>query len=72
MRSLETVSERTNRLAAVDGIRRCALPTWWEWSAGSRPLFWRWPEWYQASIQDGLPLWLHGPMKRWCVPENLG
>lgn len=71
MRKLESPSEKVNRLAAADCIGRCANSTWWEWAAGSRPLFWRWPSWYQASIRDGLPLWLKGPVPRWCVPQRI-
>jgi hypothetical protein len=71
MRKLETPAERCNRIAAVDGIGRCANSSWWAWTSGSRPLFWRWPVWYQASIRDGLPLWLRGSMKRWCVPQRV-
>ena len=28
--------------------------TWWEWAGGSRPFHWRWPDFYQGTIRDGL------------------
>jgi hypothetical protein len=30
--------------AGMDCLRRSRRSTWWEWSDGSRPYFWRWPE----------------------------
>jgi hypothetical protein len=30
-------------LAGQDCLRRCMGASWWEWTVGSRPLFWRWP-----------------------------
>jgi len=44
--------------AAADAIERGANSTWWEWQDGSRPFHWRWPKWYQATIRDGLPVYL--------------
>jgi hypothetical protein len=28
--------------------------TWWKWSSGSYPFFWRWPEEFQRETRDGL------------------
>ncbi len=32
---------KKDRVAGMDCLSRCANSSWWEWSAGSRPLFWR-------------------------------
>ena len=40
--------------AATDAIRRACMATWWEWTGGSRPFHWQWPNFYQETIRDGL------------------
>jgi hypothetical protein len=44
----------------VDAIRRAAESSWWNWDDGSRPFHWRWPHWYQGTIQDGLKVHFQG------------
>ncbi len=44
--------------AGVDCLTRFANSSWWEWSVGSRPLFWRWPEECRTTIRDGVKLWI--------------
>jgi hypothetical protein len=56
--------------AGKDCLRRCMGATWWEWSAGSRPHFWRWPVNYQAAIRDGIPIWFKGPVTMWRRPQS--
>jgi hypothetical protein len=41
---------------ARDVIRRFRDASWWDWDRGSRPVHWRWPKWYQTTIQFGLPV----------------
>ena len=43
--------------AARDGIGRAMETTWWEWTDGSTPFFWRWPAFYLETIRDGLRVW---------------
>lgn len=43
--------------AARDAIGRYADGNWWNWSRGSRPFFWEWPEEFQESLRDGIKLW---------------
>jgi hypothetical protein len=38
----------------TDAVARAANSTWFEWEDGSRPFHWRWPEFYQSIIRDGL------------------
>jgi len=59
------VEYKKDRSAGLDCLSRCANSSWWEWSAGSRLLFWRWPEEYKISIRDGVKLWTKGPL-----PDN--
>jgi hypothetical protein len=39
---------------ARDAIWRAAEASWWSWECGSRPFHWRWPDFYQEVIRDGL------------------
>lgn len=48
----------TTKEAARDCISRCMNASWWEWSAGSRLLFWRRPRESQEWARDGLPITL--------------
>jgi hypothetical protein len=41
---------------AADAIERTSNSSWWNWDDGSRPLHWRWPDWYMRIIRDGLPV----------------
>ncbi len=56
--------------AGRECIYRCCQASWWEWTGGSRPLFWRWPLEYQSIIRDGLPPWIKGPLPRYLVPQR--
>jgi hypothetical protein len=56
---------------ARDAIWRCVNSTWWDWTSGSRPLFWRWDPLYRAAIRGGIQLWLKGPVTHWRVPQRL-
>ncbi len=44
-----------------EGIRECltraSQATWWSWSGGSRPFFWRWPSEFLVELRDGFPFW---------------
>ena len=41
-----------NIVAARDCIARAMSTSWWHWYNGSRPFFWRWPEYYWFSARD--------------------
>jgi len=73
-RSLKLIL-RNKRLASDweagrDCIRRCILASWWDWDAGSRPLFWRWPSEYLEIIKDGLPPWYSSAPPAYTVPQR--
>jgi len=58
-------------IAGRDCINRCCHATWWEWTEGSRPHFWRWSTEYRLTIRDGLPPWFKMPLPRWLIPQRL-
>ena len=41
-------------VAARDCLTYTGKSTWWEWKAGSRLLFWRWPEHFTKEARDGI------------------
>jgi hypothetical protein len=41
-------------IPGIDAVARAANASWFEWDDGSRPFHWRWPEFYQKIIRDGL------------------
>jgi hypothetical protein len=44
---------QANTEAARDCLQRSANSDWWDWSDGSRLMFWRWPLGWQAEARDG-------------------
>jgi hypothetical protein len=38
----------------IDAVARAANSSWFEWIDGSRPFRWRWPDFYQRVVRDGL------------------
>ena len=68
--NLWSTAARRDLDAGLECIQRSWGCTWWEWSAGSRPYFWRWNPEYRTQIRDGLPLWLRGPLPIWRVPQR--
>jgi hypothetical protein len=57
--------------AGHECIARFANSTWWKWTEGSRPHFWRWPEECQRVIRDGVPPWFRVKVPRWQVPQRM-
>jgi hypothetical protein len=68
--SLTTSSALRDWNAGRECISRAWNSTWWEWSDGSRPFFWRWTPKYRTTIRDGHRLWVCGPFPRWKVPQR--
>jgi hypothetical protein len=54
--SLGESSLESTLTSARDCIHHCMWADWWDWTAGSRPLFWRWPHESQEWALDGLPI----------------
>ncbi len=67
---IKNVEFQHNKEAGADCIRRCFHSSWWEWTAGSRPPFWRWPVFYRQTIRDGLPPCIKGSLPRYLVPQR--
>jgi hypothetical protein len=57
---------------ARDVLQRMSRATWWEWQDGSRPVHWKWPPWYQPTIQFGLPIWFRESPTQWRRPQPAG
>jgi hypothetical protein len=57
-------------VAGLDCLRRSRGATWWEWTIGSRPYFWRWPREYQEIIRHGLKIWELSPLPKWLVAQR--
>jgi hypothetical protein len=54
-----------------DAIWRIAEASWWEWDAGSAPIYWRWPPEYQETIRDGLKIWFSGEKPQWTRAQRV-
>jgi hypothetical protein len=57
---------------ARDAIGRLSNSDWWEWTDGSAPAHWKWPEWHRETIRDGLPVWFKEAPKQWTRPQAAG
>jgi hypothetical protein len=53
-----------------DAVARAANSTWFEWEDGSRPFHWRWPEFYQRVIRDGLKVHFCSEKPRYKKPQK--
>ncbi len=62
---------RKDLVAGRECISRCCSSSWWEWTAGSRPLFWRWTGQYRSTARDGLPPWIKGPIPVCQAPQRV-
>jgi len=58
--------------AARDVIARLTRSSFWEWNDGSRPAHWKWPQWYQEVIRDGLRIWFKEAPRYWRRPQAPG
>ncbi|KAG7340358.1 hypothetical protein IV203_023901 [Nitzschia inconspicua] len=56
--------------AGRDAICRAWKSTWWEWDDGSRPFYWRWPEWYRDVMRDGMRVHFPCETPRHTVPQR--
>ena len=43
-------------VAGRECLSRACESSWWEWSAGSRLFFWRWPTHFRSQARDGVPI----------------
>lgn len=70
MRNQRRAEDRSLAVDAADAIRRSSNSTWWEWSEGSFPFFWRWPEWYRTQIREGCEPWMSGDIPKCRIPQR--
>jgi len=48
------ILSRSEWMKGSDSLIRALRSSWWEWSDGSGPFYWRWPIRYQEYIRDGV------------------
>ena len=48
-----------------DGISRIVGGSWWEWTKGSTPLFWRWPLPIRRQVRDGVKVFVQGKLPQY-------
>ena len=51
-------------------LGKAAAATWWEWSNGSTPFFWRWPLHARTLVRDGHPPFFLSPPPRNVKPQR--
>jgi hypothetical protein len=70
-RNPKTRSEGASKdvLAGCDCLWRGGLADWWEWKAGSRPFFWRWPAEHRLAARDGYPPFIQSPLPNYKRPQ---
>ncbi|MFN9982053.1 MAG: hypothetical protein ACK53Y_19160, partial [bacterium] len=51
-------------------LGKTAAATWWEWSNGSTPFFWRWPLHARTLVRDGHPPFFLSPPPRNVKPQR--
>ena len=58
-------------VAGRDAISRAAGSTFWDWSAGSYPFFWRWQSEIMSDMRDGTKLFRSGPWPRYLKAQKM-
>jgi hypothetical protein len=53
-----------------DCLFRATHATWWGWSLGSTPFFWRWPPSCRELIRDGHPPWFTKEPPQFIQPQR--
>lgn len=64
-------SDSEDTVAGRDCLRRTAAADFWEWHAGSRLFFWRWPEESRDWARDGHPIFLFDTPPAYRKPQPL-
>lgn len=62
-------SEHPDVPAGRDCLRRVTGATFWDWAAGSRLFFWRWPLEVQEWARDGHPVYIQGELPSYRRPQ---
>jgi hypothetical protein len=62
--------KKRDSTAALDCVTGAVNTTWWDWTDGSHPFFWRWDLGYVATVRDGLHLWYKCSTPKHVVPQN--
>jgi len=54
--------EKDLLLIGLEGVARAVQSSWWDWSKGSTPFFWRWPKDIRKEVRDGVPVFVEGQL----------
>ena len=54
-----------------ESLTRLAGSSWWEWTAGSTLLFWRWPREIRKAARDGCEIFVRQKLPRWTRTQRL-
>jgi hypothetical protein len=65
-----TQSATRDREMGRDCLVRASQASWWSWSFGSTPFFWRWPESCRILIRDGHEPWFTRDPPRFLQPQQ--
>ncbi len=55
--------------AGRDALYRGLWSSWWDWDAGSRPFFWRWPPDSQNLMRDGMMVYSVDDAPKYVDPQ---
>jgi hypothetical protein len=59
-----------DREVGRDALQKVAQATWWDWTGGSTPFFWRWPPYAWRLVRDGHPPWFISDPPRYVKPQR--
>lgn len=66
-------TERTGNTADLLAGHEClwctAYASWWDWTVGSRPFYWRWLAAHRQAAQDGYPPFIQSELPRYNRPQ---
>ena len=73
LKSDEVLDWELDLEASRDCLRRVGNASFWDWTDGTRLMFWRWPAPLRAWARDGLPVFRSGELPRYrtCQPPTV-
>jgi len=69
LRRADSLELRRDLEAGAECVWRATEADWWEWKAGSRLMFWRWPPSHQESARDGYPPFIRSALPKYLNPQ---
>ena len=65
-----SVDFERNREVGRDALEKVSQATWWDWTGGSTPFFWRWPPYARLNVRDGHQPWFISEPPRYVKPQR--